>query len=279
MNVNLKYIASSGNVYNLKGDGIRTKTANYHKWNWGVNGTTLQYGIRVSDFKRDPATYETRLILHGTYTQRKALLDAMHDDFELDVRNMTLGRVVWGDYYIDCYILMSSTYPDENNVWTDNDLTIYCPYPFWIQEETRTFYPQDAPEGETFLDYEFDYQYDYYYGSPGLARWVRDFPWGCEFRLTLYGPSINPQVTINGHPYLINDTLEASDYVVIDSRSNKVTKYLANGTTLNIFDLRGKVNSVFQQIPGGTLTMNWAGTWGFDLTLYEERSEPRWIMS
>ena len=538
MNVDLKYIASSGNVYNLKGDGIRTKTANYHKWNWGVNGTTLQYGIRVSDFKRDPATYETKLIMHGSYTQRKALLDALHDDFELDVRNMTLGRIVWGDYYIDCYILMSSTYPDENNVWTDNDLTIYCPYPFWIREEARSFYPQESPgvvektvtgaevifddaiasmafrnaiinipytEGgidsisikrtgknlipypylettrtangltftdngdgtitvngtatattvfqikgrssgntlglevgteytisgcpnggsgstykvdilkysstayatdygngasftyseatandvvgqirivfytgatvsnlvfkpmirlasdtddtwekyylaetymiqfpetiyggtldvitgnleaiyssdgtvletpigyqvvttdisilpetnvistsvgeitidyyaitETYLDYPIGYEYDYYYGSPGLARWERNFPWGCEFRLTLYGPSINPQVTINGHPYLINDTLEASDYVVIDSRSNKVTKYLANGTTLNIFDLRGKVNSVFQQIPGGTLTMNWAGTWGFDLTLFEERSEPRWIMS
>lgn len=279
MSVKLQYIASSGNVYNLQSDGIRTKTANYHSWKWGVNGTILQYGIRVSDFKRDPALYETRLILNGSPLQRKALLEALHDDFERDVRNMTLGRIVWGDYYIDCYITTSSTFPDPNDVWTDNDINIYCPYPFWIQEETKSFYPQSAPEGEEFLDYEYDHNYDYYYGNPGLARWVRDFPWSCEFRMTLYGPSSNPQVTINGHPYLINDTLEDSDYIVIDSRSNKVTKYLANGQVLNIFDLRGKTKSVFTPIPGGTLSLNWPGTWGFDLTLFEERSEPRWIMS
>lgn len=279
MSVKLQYISSSGNIYSLKSDGIRTKTANYHKWNWGVNGTTLQYGIRVSDFKRDPATYETKLILNGSYEQRKALLEALHDDFELDVRRMRLGRIVWGDYYIDCYILMSSTYADGNTVWTDNDLTIYCPYPFWIREDAKEFYPQVTPEGEAFLDYPTDYDYDFYYGSPGLAKWVRDFPWDCEFRMTLYGPSINPQVTINGYSYIVYDTLDASDYITIDSRENTVVKHLANGVVKNIFDLRGKANSVFKRIPGGTLTLNWPGVWGFDLTLFEERSEPRWIMS
>lgn len=279
MNVTLKYIASSGNVYNLKSDGIRTKTANYHKWNWGVNGTTLQFGMRVSDFKRDPATYETRIILNGSYEQRKRILDALHDDFELDVRSMKMGRIVWGDYYIDCYITMSSTFPDANMVWTDNDMTIYCPYPFWLRQETRQFFPQEAPEGSEFLDYPFDYAYDYFYGSPGFGRWVRDFPWGCEFKMTIYGPTANPQVMINGYPYKIYDTLEESDYVVLDSTNHTVTKYLANGTVQNIFDLRNKVQSVFEQIPAGTLDMNWNGTFGFDLTLYEERSEPRWIMS
>lgn len=279
MSVTLQYIASSGNVYNLKGDGIRTKKANYHKWSWGVDGTTLQFGIRVSDFTRKPATYETTLILDGSYEQRKTILEALHNDFELDVRTMKMGRIIWGDYYIDCYITDSSTYPDENTVWTDNVLTIYCPYPFWIMENKKSFFPQEAPENETFLDYPYDYDYDYYYGEPGLGRWIRDFSWSCEFRMIIYGPCVNPQVTINGYPYLIKDTLEDTDYVVIDSRNNTVTKYLASGQVLNIFDLRNKQKSVFEPIPGGDLTLNWGGGFGFDLTLYEERSEPRWIMS
>ena len=279
MNVTLKYIASSGNEYNLKSDGIRTKTANYHKWNWGVNGTTLQYGIRVSDFDRKPATYETKLIFDGSYAQRKSILDALHDDFELDVRKMQMGKIVWGDYYIDCYITMSSTYPDNNNVWTDNDVTIYCPYPFWIQEEVREFFPQVAPAGETFLDYEFDYDYDYSYGKSGYGKWIRDFPWTCEFEMLIYGPCTNPQVSVNGYPYLIKDTLNSTDYVIIDSRSNKVTKYLASGQVLNIFDLRNKSKSVFEPMPAGDLTFTWTGAFGFQLTLFEERSEPRWIMS
>lgn len=278
MNVPLKYIASSGNEYNLKSDGIRTKEANYHTWNWGVNGTTLQYGLRVSDFTRKPATYETRLILDGSYAQRKAILEALHDDFELDVRNMTLGRIMWGDYYIDCYITASSTYPDENNYWTDNEVTIYCPYPFWIKELAREFKPQVAPEDEQFLDYEFDYRYDYFYGNPGIATWQTDFPFSSEFRMTIYGAVSEPRILINGYPYQFFDTLEATEYVVIDSRSNTITKYLASGSKVNIFDLRNKAESIFNPIPPGTLTFNWSGTFGFDLTLYEERSEPRWTM-
>ena len=275
MNVNLQYKASSGNVYNLKADGIRTKEANYHAWSWGVNGTTLQFGNRISDFTRKPAQYETRLILSGSYAQRKQMLETLHDDFELDVRNKTPGRVIWGDYYLDCYVTDSSTFPDENSVWTDNDVVFYAPYPFWIKEDTRTFMPQDAPGTQEFLDYEFDYNYDYFYGNPGIAIWQNDFPFSSEFKMTVYGPVSDPRVLVNGYPYQFFDTLEGTEYVVIDSRSNTITKYLANGTHISIFDLRNKSESIFQQMPSGTLTFNWSGAFGFDLTLYEERSEPR----
>ena len=274
--VPLKYIASSGNEYNLKTNGIRTKTANYHKWTWGVNGTTLQYGIRVANFKRSAATYTTELILNGSYEQRKTMLDNLHEDFERDVRNMTPGRIVWGDYYIECYITSSSTEPNRNTIWTDNALTIYCPYPFWIKEETRTFFPQSAPDDQEYLDYEYDYNYDYYYGNPGIAIWNLDFPFPSEFKMTVFGPAANPRVLINGYPYQFNDTLEDTEYVVIDSRTHTIVKKLANGQNLNIFDLRNKAQSIFEPIPGNNLTINWSGQFGFDLTLYEERSEPRW---
>lgn len=279
MNVNLQYKASSGNVYNLKSDGIRTKKANYHSWRWGANGTALQFGNRISDFTRKPAEYDTRLILQGSYTQRKQLLEALHDDFELDVRNKTPGRVIWGDYYIDCYITDSSTYPDDNNLWTDNDVTFYCPYPFWIKEETKTFFPQEVPAGQAYLDYPYDYEYDYFYGSAGIAVWQTGFPFESKFRLTMYGAAYNPRIQINGHPYQINDTLGQDEYIVIDSRNNTVVKHDESGQSINLFDSRDKVDSVFQPIPGGTLTFNWSGTFGFDLTLFEERSEPRWAIS
>ena len=276
MNVKLQYKASSGNVYNLKSDGIRTKEANYHKWGWGVNGTTLQFGTRVSDFSKKPAEYKTTLYFTGSYMQRKALLEALHDDFELDVKNKTPGRVIWGDYYIDCYISDSSTEPEANNVYTENDVIFYCPYPFWIKEETKSFFPQDAPGAQDYLDYDFDYKYDFFYGTPGIQIWPRDFPFASEFLMTVYGPVSDPRVLINGYPYQFFDTLESTEYVVIDSRSNKITKHLANGSQVNIFDLRNKAESIFKQIPAGTLTFNWTGIFGFDLTLFEERSEPRW---
>ena len=276
MNVLLKYIASSGNEYNLKTNGIKTKTANYHTWNWGVDGTALQFGARVANFTREPAIYTTELWFSGSHLDAKAKIEALHEDFGRDVRNMTPGRIVWGDYYIDCYITMSNTHPNENNTRASNELSIYCPYPFWIKEETRSFFPQDAPEDQNFLDYPFDYEYDFFYGNPGIATWALDFPFPSEFKLTVYGPAADPRILINGYPYQFFDTLESTEYVVIDSRNNKITKYLANGQAISIFDLRNKAESIFEQIPGGTLTFNWSGAFGFDLTIYEERSEPRW---
>ena len=48
-----------------------------------------------------------------------------------------------------------------------------------------------------------------------------------------------------------------------------------SGKEINLFDYRDKTQSVFERIPGGNLRLNWTGTFGFDLTLFEERSEPR----
>ena len=271
----LQYTASSGNNYDLNVDRLRTREANYHEWEWIFNGTELQYGMRVSDIAKKPAEYVTTLTFSGSHDQRNTLIENLHEDFELDIRHQTPGRITWGKYYIDCYIKSSSTAPDENLLWTDNKLTILCPYPFWIKETTRQFYPKSVPAGQVFLDYEYDYDYDFYYGNPGTAIWHRDFPFASKFALTIYGPVADPRVLINGYPYQINDTLGQVEYAVIDSRFNTIVKHDANGQPVNIFDLRDKQKSVFEPIPAGPLRVLWSGAFGFDITLFEERSEPR----
>ena len=275
MSILLKYVASSGNEYNLKGDSIRTLTANYHKWNWGAEGTTLQFGMRVAHFTRAAAAYETTLMFYGSPRVIKDTLNNLHEDFERDVRMMTPGRVYWGSYYINCYISDSMTEPSENNVNPRNTVKIFCPHPFWIREAKMSFVTQEAPIGQTFLDYDYDYDYDYFFGTQGLATWDTGSPFASDFKMTIFGAASNPRVTINGYPYQVNDTIAAGDYIVIDSRANTVTKYLSGGSQVNIFDLRDKTHSVFEPIPGGNLTLIWSGTFGFDLTLYQERSEPR----
>ena len=276
MSILLKYVASSGNEYNLKSNGIRSKTANYHRWSWLPVGTQLQFGQRLSNFTRDAAIYETRLIFDGALSSRKSLVDNLHEDFERDLRNMTPGRIVWGDWYINGYITTSSTAPDMNNVWTDNDVSIWCPRPFWVKETTKHFYPVEEPQVQTYLDYTYDYQYDYTFDVSGGTVWVRDFPFESDFKLIIYGSAANPRILINDHPYQINDTINSGEYVTIDSRNNTVIKTLAMGVEVNDFDKREKSSSVFQQIPGGDLKIVWSGLFGFDLTLFEERNEPRW---
>lgn len=276
MSMKLQYVASSGTTYDLRTRKfIRTREANFHAWTWNPVGTELQYGTRVANFSKEAAVYTAVLVFEGSPLQRKATIEDLHEDFEADIRNKTPGKIVWGDYYIECYITESSTAPDDRPVWTDNEISIYCPYPFWIKENKRSFLPSSGPVGQTFLDYTFDYEYDYYY-KPGTATWLRSFPFAAEFRMVVYGPCANPIVNINGYPYQFFDTVLENEYVVIRSRQNTIFKFYQNGTYTNLFNKRNKEESIFQQIPGGTLTMNWSGDFGFDLTIYEERSEPRW---
>lgn len=273
--VNLRYVASSGRSYNLRSDTLRTRSgANFHEWKWDVSAVALQYGTRVSAFTRPAAVYEATLTLFGTTEEKLAQLEALHDDFELDVRNLTPGRLIWNDYYIECYATESSTKPDDSKMLVDNTVSFYCPYPFWIKEETRSFHARSG-ETEAFLDYPYEYPYDYYSGGSGSTIWPTDFPFKSDFCMTIYGPAVNPRILISGHTYQILDTLVASEYVVINSKLGTVVKTTASGQKVNAFDLRNKEESVFEQLPPRSLVISWPGTFGFDLTLYEERSEPR----
>lgn len=275
MSVLLQYIASSGNIYNLKGDGIRTKTANFHRWEWGVEGTALQFGTRISGFTREAAVYESKLIFDGAYDDNKRISDALHEDFERDVLSMRPGRVVWRDWYIPCFIRASSTYPDANKLWADNEIEIYCPRPFWIKEDFANFFPDDGL-GSLFLDYPYDYAYDYWQGQSGKKTWVRSHPFPSDFKMVIYGAATDPTIYINGHAYGLSGTISAGELVTIDSREHTIVKTYTDGTEGNWFDNRLKTSDIFAQIPGGSLDVSWAGSYGFDLTIYDERSEPAW---
>lgn len=274
--VDLRYVASSGRSYNLRSDTLKTRSsANFHDWKWDVIASQLQIGERVTAFSKKPAVYDVELMLIGTSEEKLAQLDRLHEDFELDLRSVKPGRLIWNDYHIECYATESSTKPNSSNMIVDNTVTFYCPYPFWIKEEKRSFYPQAVNADEEFLDYPHDYPYDFYSGEAGSATWQTDFPFKSDFKMVIYGPATNPRIVINDHVYQILDDLGETEYVIIDSKLATIEKVTASGHKINAFDLRNKESSVFEQLPAETLYLSWLGTFGFDLTLYEERSEPR----
>lgn len=274
MRVPIKYIASSGREYSLMSNGIKQANANYHKWSWGVEGTKLQYGMRVANFSRDAAAYDTELYISGNPIQRQKVIDRLHDDFENDVRNRTTGKIVWGDYYIDCYIRSSDTQPSENNMETVNKIGILAPYPFWVQDFKIELLPSEAAESE-FLDFPFNFPFDFTPPIIGETTIKSDFPFSSEFEMVIFGPAVNPRVTVNGYSYVLYTTIPSGAYAVIDSRKKTVMQYNADATQSNIFNLRNKTDSIFQKIPGGNLKITWDATFGVNITIHRERSEPR----
>lgn len=270
----IKYIASSGNEYDLAVNGIVHRTANYFNWMWAVEGTKRQYGTRVSAFGRDAAEYDAELVIYGTAEERNRIIDNLHTDFENDIRQLKPGRIVWNGYYIDCCITQSTTSPMETWNYINNKVHIYVPYPFWIQESHITL-PVSTASAGTFLDYPYDYPYDYSPPVMGTRIVSSDFPFASEFKMIIFGQAVNPRITINGYAYLLNMTIPSGAYVVIDSRNKTITQFGNDGTQTNVFNYRNKVNSVFEKIPGGNLTITWDATFGVDLTIYRERSEPK----
>ena len=94
--------------------------------------------------------------------------------------------------------------------------------------------------------------------------------------MIIYGPVVSPQVTIGSNTYLVNITLETGEYLRIDSRSRTIVKVLKNGEEMNEYHCRSKGREFFQKIQPGRQMIQWTGKFNFDLTVYEERSEPKW---
>lgn len=274
MKTQIKYIASSGNVYDLTTKNIMHRVASYYNWAWKAEGAKRQYGLRVSSFSREAAQYEAELIFDARDpAAARRLIKALHNDFENDMRRMTPGRLVWGDYYIDCYINGSEVENISFWKWLVNTIQVYAPYPFWIKEEYVTLSTAEEVSG-TYLDYTYDYSYDYAAPAVGEKIVYSESPFTSEFKLVIYGEAVNPRIVVNGYPYVLYTTIPAGSYVIIDSKQRTIMMYGSGGQKTNIFDFRNKTDSIFEKLPAGNLSIVWDSTFGADLTIYREQAEP-----
>lgn len=276
--IEVRYVSSNRKEYNLIGDKMRPTSGVFHDYEWDPETVNQKMGDKVTGFTKKAKTYSLTLTVRGKLEERKNLIDELTDEFEHDIINITPGRIYFGEWYIDCYIKNKTTGISGTwNNWTELSVGIYCPYPSWIREESRSF-TAVLPETEQgiYLDYEYDYNYDYTMPYGGDVIWQVDHFAPCEFLMTIFGPCTDPRVAINGKIYQVYVTLAENDYLQINSRENTVVKYAANGIQQDIYDLRAKQESIFDPITPGNIRVVWPGDFGFDLTLYCERSEPRW---
>jgi len=149
--------------------------------------------------------------------------------------------------------------------------------PAWYREETYSFVSAsgDATAIGGGTDYPYDYTYDYAMSLTG-RNIVCDSVGDNAFRLRIYGQVQNPVVIIGGHTYAINGTIAAGESLLIDSMAKTIMLTTSTGAKVNWFDKRVRDNYIFQPIPAGQNMVSWVGAFGFDLTVIEKRSEPRW---
>jgi hypothetical protein len=157
-------------------------------------------------------------------------------------------------------------------------LTITTDTPSWIAESTTMFRKtsEQKESDSEYLDYPFDFPFDYMSELNSKKLMNHNFI-GSAFRLIIYGGCKNPSINIGGHIYQVKAELSEGEYLTIDTMAKTIVLTKYNGEQVNVFNLRNRESYIFEKIPPGEHVVVWEGSFGFDITLLEERSEPKWI--
>lgn len=202
----------------------------------------------------------------------------MYEVFQKDIMDNAYGTLWIGNYYYKCNVVASkkSNYTSSSELYIE--LKIYSKLSTWFCEETTAYTMKNTvSDGVYRKKYPYRYPYGYHSGS-GSKAIVNNYGYKCGFMMTIYGPCASPTITIAGHQYKVNHTLEANEYMTIKSTDKEkyITVHENDGTITNQFGKRDKAQYIFEKIPNGNSSVFWDGTFGFDITLIDERSEPKW---
>lgn len=278
------YKNNSGRILNFMQWPYKISESDILGYEWSYTGTEYtgnKNGGAISAIRKKIAkttlTVAVSAISKADYAQALRNLLGVT---EADILNNSPGRLYVGDYYYPCYIYGSDKKEWERmSTFLENKLKVVSSYPLWCREQQKSFLrgnPAAAGETDEYLFYPVAYPYRY--SLPHDAGFLNnDHYAACDFRLIVYGPCTNPAIRINGHLYQVTAVLYAGDYLQIDSRDNTVVRRRADGRVENLFNQRNKGSELFEKIPAGRCAVTWSTeAFGFDIILYQERSEPEW---
>ena len=189
------------------------------------------------------------------------------------------GRIRIGNYYLRCYITASSKTEYLNSKkQMSATLTISTDYPYWVREIKHKFGYGHNESDYKYLDFPYDFSFDY--GSPLIDKAVNNTGIiSTNFKMVIYGEAISPQVTVGENVYRINADVGENEYLTIDSSIKKIYLTKEDGTVVNYFNYRDKENGyyIFEKIKAGASIVTLENCNRVDITVYDERSEPKWI--
>ncbi len=262
--------------------GIYINSNDLHDYSWDFTSDNN----RISSFNKGVATKAVPIVICcRSEDEGIAVRNRLLEITEKDVLAVEHGKIIIGDYYLKCYITGSK----KNNYLLDKKymettLTVATDYPQWIKETLVSFringdvfsdVEEDAL-GKRNLDYNVDFPYDYMSEMKGKTLDNTGFA-GVNFRLMVYGAAVNPVIYIGGHCYQVNCHIEENEYLTIDSIAKTILLTKQDGTVENHFHQRNRESYIFEKIPPGINIVTWDKTFGFDVVMFEERSEPKWI--
>ena len=223
------------------------------------------------------------IIIKADTPERAAELKNKITEFaDIDISTLQPGKIVINDYYMHGYLC-----ENVKNNYLINDTYVECKLkfvtdnPYWIKETTYQ-YLAEPPEAVKYTDLETgimfpEFPFDF---APVRGEKILENPSFADsnFIMTIYGFAESPQVSIAGHPYRVETTVYEGERLIIDSKKGTVKKIGRLGEVVDCYNARQKDYSVFEKIPAGLNVFQWSGGFGIYITLFDERSEPKWSL-
>lgn len=272
------YLNARGEKLNLVEWPYRIQTGDLLNYKKEYYFSESSHGANILGFNTKIS--EKSITLTVSATDKKeyyAALNRFFDVVDSDTLSLTPGRLYFNGQYMRCYIFGSEKTEWEYGCnFLDNVISIVSGKPLWITEKALHFLP-GGQSIQYVRSYPYDYPTDY---SPVVLKdsIVNDNYSATDFRMTIYGPVVNPSVSIGENVYHVLTDIQAGEYLIIDTREKVVEQYDGTGGMVQKYNGRDKTHEIYAKIQPGVNTVLWDGAFGFDITTFAERSEPKWTL-
>lgn len=240
---------------------------------------------RITEFKREIQTYTIEANITDEKEKKwQDSYDEMNEIFENDIWSKKPGKLYVNGWYMKCYVYSSKPQEIfENWGFQTTELKIVTDDSRWIGEQHITI-PAISQIQTMAVQNTKKYPYTYPYRYADIYKSIKvniDHYTESDFRMIAYGPTANVNVSINGHKYHVDYPIESGEHMVIDSRDylppeERIYLVRVNGEKINVFNYRDPEQSVFKKISPGYATIYYSQNYGIDITIFKERSEPKW---
>lgn len=272
MRESARYVNHLGKSIELNSGDIHISTGTLADWLYSYDVLSG----RPSGFAKDCKEKPIGAIVVGYETR-----NALHDVAVVDIAAEEPGALWVGDWSMSCYIVGLA----KDRTWlgpaADYTLSILPDgEPVWTCVHEYEFAALAAGGGM-----DFDYDFDYDFGSEAVSetRLVSNpsaLP--APITLTVYGPALNPVVSIAGNDYAFEVDVETGGRLVVDGTRKSITLIDRWGAEQNAFGTRrgvqraGSGSYAFQRVPHGTHALLCQAGVTVGVRLFETRDEWRW---
>lgn len=240
-----------------------------YKWEY----TTLS--DKIVGFNKKVVTIDIPILIVNN--EKNEVANEIYEICERGINANIPGKLWIGNYYLSGYIFADSSTDFVYNKVMKKTLKFVTDEHFWIRTQTYMFRVNNSALMEDGLGYPYDYPYDYL--SPkSIQNFTNETYMDANFEMTVYGPVENPMVSINGNVHKVNVNVDANEFLKINSKSRTILRTNNKGKQFNEFSKRDKsAGDVFKLIEPGKNKVILNGDFNVDITIFEERSEPKWI--